>query len=262
MMPYDVPVTQPGSAVHQNTSPARRSRAKVEVAWWATTASCTCTAPLGVPVVPLVKCSSAMSSGSVGGISKTSGAVAITSARSARARLEHGAGPGPDEEDVLEVLEVAADLRDLPAVELGRRDEHPRPAEAEPLVDRVRAEGGEEGREHARVLQGPEQGDVLVLGAAEQRHHPVALADAEVLQDVREPAAGRAELGVGDVGDGALGRDAAQGGPVAVALVDVAVDRLVGDVEPSPVRETGEAGSCLRPGESGAELVVVRYPHR
>ena len=100
----------------------------------------------------------------------------------------------------------------------------------------VRAEGGEEGREHARVLQGPEEGDILVLGAAQQRHHPVPLADAEVLQDAREPAAGPAELGVRDVGDDALGRDAAQGGPVAVALVDVPIHRLVGDVEPSPVR--------------------------
>ena len=35
--------------------------------WWATTASCTWIAPFGVPVVPVVKCSSAMSSGAVGG---------------------------------------------------------------------------------------------------------------------------------------------------------------------------------------------------
>ena len=69
MIPYDVPVTQPGSAVHQNTSSGWRSSAQRAVAWWATTASWTWTAPLGVPVVPLVKCSSAMSPGSVGGIS-------------------------------------------------------------------------------------------------------------------------------------------------------------------------------------------------
>ena len=79
MMPYDVPVTQPGSAVHQKTSPGRRSRAYAEVAWWATTAWWTCTAPLGFPVVPLVKCSSAMSSGSVGGISYSGDAAAISS---------------------------------------------------------------------------------------------------------------------------------------------------------------------------------------
>ena len=66
--PYDVPVTQPGSAVHQNTSPSRRSSANRPVASWATTASCTCTAPLGIPVVPLVKWTNAGSSAPVGAI--------------------------------------------------------------------------------------------------------------------------------------------------------------------------------------------------
>src|SRR3972149_844670 len=55
MMPYEVPVTQPGSAVHQKTSSGWRSSASLPVIWWATTASWTWTAPLGVPVVPLVE---------------------------------------------------------------------------------------------------------------------------------------------------------------------------------------------------------------
>jgi hypothetical protein len=45
--------------------------------WWATTASCTWTAPFGLPVVPLVKCSSAMSPGSVGSIAKRPSARAM-----------------------------------------------------------------------------------------------------------------------------------------------------------------------------------------
>ena len=65
MIPYDVPVTQPGSAVHQKTSSGWRSRTRRPVRWWVTTAPWTCTAPFGVPVVPLVKCSSAGVSGSV-----------------------------------------------------------------------------------------------------------------------------------------------------------------------------------------------------
>ena len=65
-IPYDVPVTQPGSAVHQKTSCGCRSSANRAVAAWATTASWTWTAPLGAPVVPLVKCSSAGVPGSVG----------------------------------------------------------------------------------------------------------------------------------------------------------------------------------------------------
>ena len=64
-MPYDVPVTQPGSAVHQKTSSSWRSSARRPVIACATTAPCTWTAPFGLPVVPLVKCSSAGSSGRV-----------------------------------------------------------------------------------------------------------------------------------------------------------------------------------------------------
>ena len=39
MIPYEVPVTQPGSAVHQNTSPGRRSSTVRPVSRCATTAS-------------------------------------------------------------------------------------------------------------------------------------------------------------------------------------------------------------------------------
>ena len=49
MIPYDVPVTQPGSAVHQNTSSVVQIERQRPVAWWATTASWTCSAPFGVP---------------------------------------------------------------------------------------------------------------------------------------------------------------------------------------------------------------------
>jgi len=37
-IPYEVPVTQPGSAVHQKTSSGWRSSASFAVMWWATTA--------------------------------------------------------------------------------------------------------------------------------------------------------------------------------------------------------------------------------
>ncbi len=70
-MPYDVPVTHPGSAVHQKRSPSWKSSASLPVTWWAATAACTCRAPLGLPVVPLVKCSRAGSSGSVAGTWKS-----------------------------------------------------------------------------------------------------------------------------------------------------------------------------------------------
>ena len=47
MIPYDVPVTQPGSAVHQNTSSSWRSSANRAVASWATTAWWTWMAAFG-----------------------------------------------------------------------------------------------------------------------------------------------------------------------------------------------------------------------
>ena len=94
MIPYDVPVTQPGSAVHQNTSSACRSRASRAVAWCATTASCTCIAPFGVPVVPLVKCSSASWSGSVGAISNVVRGVAPTTQSKSSASGEHARARG------------------------------------------------------------------------------------------------------------------------------------------------------------------------
>ena len=59
------PVTHPGSAVHQKMSSSWRSSAQRAVARCAAIASCTWTAPLGMPVVPLVKCNKAMSVGAV-----------------------------------------------------------------------------------------------------------------------------------------------------------------------------------------------------
>ena len=100
MMPYDVPVTQPGSAVHQKTSSGWRSSASAPVTWCATTAPCTWTAPFGLPVVPLVKWRSAMSSGSVGGISNAGLASARSAAKSSVPGVRVAAAALADEDDV------------------------------------------------------------------------------------------------------------------------------------------------------------------
>ena len=83
-------MTQPGSAVHQKTSSGWKSSAYRPVTLWAMTASCTCTAPLGLPVVPEVKCSSAMSSGSVRTMSNSLEAACSSAARS---RVPSGGAP-------------------------------------------------------------------------------------------------------------------------------------------------------------------------
>ena len=146
MIPYDMPVTQPGSAVHQNTSSGCRSSAEVPVAWCATTASWTWTAPLGVPVVPLVKCSSAMSSGSVGGISNLSEAAASRPLVAERRRRcpRTAAVVAADEEHVLELRQRCADGGDLAPVQRRRRDQHAPVAAIEPLPDRLGPEGREQ----------------------------------------------------------------------------------------------------------------------
>ena len=51
-IPYDVPVTHPGSAVHQYTSESCRSSAHLPVIKCCRAALCACTAPFGFPVVP------------------------------------------------------------------------------------------------------------------------------------------------------------------------------------------------------------------
>jgi len=49
-----MPVTHPGSALHQKTSSGWRSSTVVAVAWWLTMAPCPWTTPLAGPDVPEV----------------------------------------------------------------------------------------------------------------------------------------------------------------------------------------------------------------
>src|SRR5699024_557346 len=53
-IPYEVPVTQPGSAVHQYTSSSFKSRTYLPEIYCCTIAYCACSTPLGWPVEPLV----------------------------------------------------------------------------------------------------------------------------------------------------------------------------------------------------------------
>ena len=74
--------------------PGCRSSAYRAVAWCATTASCTCTAPFGVPVVPLVKCSSARCLGRSVGADLDSASEAV-SMRRGEATVPGRAHPRP-----------------------------------------------------------------------------------------------------------------------------------------------------------------------
>ena len=195
MMPYDVPVTQPGSAVHQYTSSGCRSSAVVPVAKWATTASWTCTAPFGVPVVPLVKCSSAMSSGSVGGISNSSDAPARRSSKPTApgdGRRRRRRRPARTCSSCGRRSRMGATLRRYNA---GCRDEHPAVAPFEPLVDRFGPERREQRAEHAGVLERAEGGEVQLGCSSEQGEHPVALCHPELAHGVGEAVRARRRAG-------------------------------------------------------------------
>ena len=69
-IPYDIPVTHPGSAVHQYRVPSSRPRTAAAVRRCMTRASWAWTTPFGSPVVPLVKWRSA----GVSGVTGSSGA--------------------------------------------------------------------------------------------------------------------------------------------------------------------------------------------
>ena len=114
-------------AVRRAGHPARVGRAPEDVVrlqvqrergrstWCATTASCTCIAPFGLPVVPLVKCSSAMSRDrSAGSRSRSRPRPALREARSSSA-----SGGSPDDQDVLQPGQRVPDRRDLAPVERG-----------------------------------------------------------------------------------------------------------------------------------------------
>ena len=125
-------MTQPGSAVHQKTSSGWRSSASVPVAWCATTASCTWTAPFGVPGRAAGEVQQRHVLGSVGAISNVSGG---RGHESCGARCSVGdVVVAPTEQHVLEVRQLGPDRRDLAPVERRGGHQHRRVAECRGAV--------------------------------------------------------------------------------------------------------------------------------
>ena len=117
-----------------------------------------------------------------------------------RARRRPGRGVGvADEPDVLERGQSGAQAGDLAPVEGVARHEHAALSEREPLADRIRPEGGEEGAEHEARLERAERGDVELESAAAEREDPLALLQSERGERAREAVAERGKLGVAHV---------------------------------------------------------------
>lgn len=161
-----------------------------------------------------------------------------------------------DDEDVFQVRERRAAPGDLAPVEVRSGDQDPRVTEAQPLLDRVGAEGREQRAQDAGALQRAQHRGVQLRAAPEQREHPVPAADAEGPQDVREAGRATRQFGVRDGGDGVVPGHADQRRPAGPGAGRVPVHRLVGHVEAAPGKP-GQFRTRLRPGEGRAGRFVV-----
>ena len=255
MMPYDVPVTQPGSAVHQIDV------VLVQVEGDASR-----------PVV----CDH--------GLVHMHGALRTTRGAAREVQEGHVLGPGGDHVemvgrhlhqmveafdafDVLHVLddqdglqrtEMLTDGRDLASVKRTRRHEDSRLADFHARADRLRSERREQGTEDAPRLQRAERGDVEFRDPAEQRIDALTPVHPKNFEDMRE-AIGRArEIDVGVVVPALVPGDPAQGDFRSVSRRDMPVEGLEGDVQPA-VREPVEQCPGLVPAEPGHRRRVVGH---
>ena len=166
-----------------------------------------------------------------------------------------GASVLVDDDDVLQVRQLREDLRDLlPQFRLG--DEDLCAAVLHAVAHGVGAECGEERADDASRLERSEDREVDLRYALHEGEDAVALLDAECAEDVGE-AVGVATHVV--VGVGLLLAVLAfpeHGGFVAVAVDDVAVYRLVGEVQ-SAAREKVDLALDAGPVERGTGGIVV-----
>ena len=157
-------------------------------------------APLGVPVVPLVKCSSAGSSGCV-----------ATDRRNRRMRRAISA---PQIERARHAVVLAVLAHQQHVLQRGQLRAHPLPPCAGratsvvtstlpcprlmPRGDRLRTEGGEQRRHHTPVLQAAEHGDIELGNAPGEHEQAIALADAQGPQHVGKAVGQARQFGIRD----------------------------------------------------------------
>ena len=201
---------------------------------WATTASCTCTAPLGLPVVPLVKCSSAGSSGRIGTVSNRSDA---PSSRPIRSRVRSGRSGSSSSRTTSTCSRKGSDARmarHFLRVETGGGDQRFALPDGEPSGDRLRPEGREQRRDHAAALECAEDGDVQLGYAPSQDEYAIAVRNAQARKYVGKAAGGQVQIGVGEVPHRALATQPAQGELSRPRPARVPTHRLMSDVERAP----------------------------
>ena len=160
------------------------------------------------------------------------------------------------EKDVPQAGQLLAPGLDFAPVQGFRSDQALGVPDRHARLDRLRAEGREQGAEDAAVLQRAESREVELRHPPEQREHPVALGDAQLPQQVGKPVGMRTQGRVGEIAHLIVTPDPPHGEHVAAAGGDMTVDRLMGNVEPA----TGQAVQQpprLRPRERPRVAVVV-----
>ncbi len=163
------------------------------------------------------------------------------------------------DQHVEQIRQVGSDLGHLAAVQRLGGDQDTPPTQVKALSDGRGPEGGEQRAQDAAVLQGSDDRHIEVRHAGEQHVDPGPGGHTQPVEGVREPARALGQLAVGQVAALPLAIHASQGDMVAAGPGRVAVHRLVGDVEPTAVREPVERLARPIPGERGALGVVVGH---
>ena len=194
--------------------------------------------------------------GAVGG-----GAGDLARCRAGRQRVGPGQGSGRrrlarrgDDDHVLQGRQRGAQRRDLARVECRGGDQHPRGADRQAGLDRLRSERGEERAEHAPRAQRAERRDVKLGAAPEQAEHASVARRVQRVEPCGEAARTVPEVRVAEVVTAPVAIDEARGDPAAAARLDVAIDRDPGDVERPARVQCGARGA---PREVPTLVVVV-----
>ena len=106
-------------------------------------------------------------------------------------------------------------------------------------------------------LKRAESRDIELGDAAQQGEHAIAFGDAALRQNVGKPIGVLPQRRIAEIADQVVASNPAQRELVAAARQDMAVDRLMRDVEPA-VRKPIKQRARLRPGERAGVCVVVR----
>ena len=219
MIPYEVPVTQPGSAVHQKTSSGCRSSASAPVAWCATTASWTCTAPFGVPGRAAGEVQQRQRPRDRSAGSRSRPAAPPCSGSSVEHAVRRVRRVVADEQHVLEVGQPSRSAGDLAPVQRRRRHQHAPPRRAPGAgADRLGAERREQRAEDAAALERAERRDVELRDAAERaRTRARPCRRRAPRRTLAKRLVARRELGVREVAALAVAAEPAQRAALAAA---------------------------------------------